>query len=396
MMEQRNERKKNKVKFSFDTLRSWRPNPTVVQVWRLCRPILVIGIAGFVAYSAFSYAFRYVVNRYISPVDIHDPTPITVVVETSDSASRIASKLYNACGEEEDGVIANTAVFKVYVDFVGKANKLKAGTYILSKNMDIPQIVDIICAGNPPKATVNFKVLEGYTISGVLYSLGEAKIAIDEAEFLALCNDRQAYEKYDFIDQLGINLGKDREYLLEGYLFPDTYTVFVDASPDDIITKMLVRFNEIFTDEYIARAEELGMSIDQVVTLASIIQREAALPEDFPKVSAVFHNRLNDGQKLESCASLQYVTKVNKYQYSEQERAIDSPYNTYLHAGLPIGPIGNPGRQAIEAALYPEEDYLGKYYFFCNMDLPENKALVFARDYAQHQKNVKKYEQYWS
>lgn len=375
----------------------WRPHPTVIRMWRFLRPVLVVGISFAVAYFAFSFAFNYALNKYISPVDINDPTPITVVVENSDSASRIAAKLYNACGEDEPGLIANTAIFKVYVDFIGKANKLKSGTYILSRNMDIPQIVDVICAGNPPKETTNFKVLEGYTVSGVLKSLDDAKLPIDQVEFLALCNDKQAYAKYDFINQLEINVGAEkRDYLLEGYLFPDTYTVFVDAQPDDIITKMLIRFNAIFTEEYVARADELGMTIDEVITLASIIQREAALADDFPKVSAVFHNRLNKKQKLESCATLQYVLKGNKLQYNEEERATESPYNTYLHEGLPIGPIGNPGKQAIEAALYPEEEYLEKgYLYFCNMDLPDNRALIFARTYEQHVKNIKKYEKYW-
>lgn len=385
-----------------NTQRNWRdillhPHPTVVKIWRILRPVLIVGISFMIAYFTFSFAFRYVVNKYISPVDVNDPTPITVVVEKSDSASRIATKLYTACGEEEAGLIVNTAVFKVYVDFIGKANKLKSGTYILSRNMDIPQIVDIICAGNPPKETTNYKVLEGYTISGIMKSLQEAKLPINEAEFLALCNDKQAYAKYDFINQIANYVGSEkRDYILEGYLFPDTYTVYVDASPDDIITKMLLRFNAIFTEEYVARTEELGMTIDEVITLASIIQREAALADDFPKVSAVFHNRLRKGQKLESCATLQYVLKGNKLQYNEEERATISPYNTYLHAGLPIGPIGNPGKQAIEAALYPEEEYLEKeYLFFCNMDLPDNKALIFARTYEQHQKNIKKYEKYW-
>ncbi|MDR1620656.1 MAG: endolytic transglycosylase MltG [Clostridiales bacterium] len=387
--------KRQNGKSSYKGVLQWRLHPAVVRVWRICRPVLTLAIGGFVAYCVFAFAINYLVDRFISPVDVNDPTPIEFVVEKSDSASKIATNLYNACGEDEPGIISNTAVFKIYVDFVGKAESLKAGTYVLSKNMDIVQIVDIICAGNPPKESANFKVLEGYTISGVLYSLNEAKLEIDESAFYAACNDIETYKTYSFIDALQDKAGQ-RDYILEGYLFPDTYTVFVDADANDVITKMLVRFNEIFTDEYIARAEQLGMTIDEVIILASIIQREAAMAEDFPKVSAVFHNRLGDNQKLESCATLQYVLKVNKYQYNEEERATDSPYNTYLYSGLPTGPIGNPGKMAIEAALYPDEDFIKKdYRYFCNMDLPDNKALIFATTYEQHQKNVAKYQQYW-
>ncbi len=170
----------------------------------------------------------------------------------------------------------------------------------------------------------------------------------------------------------------------------------MDSTPDEIINKMLIRFNDIFTDEYLARAKELNMSIDEVVTLASIIEREASVAEDFKRVSAVFHNRLKAEQKLESCASLQYVLKENKFVYTEDEKATDSPYNTYLYAGLPAGPISNPGKLAIEAALYPDEEYVKEdYRYFCNMDLPENKSLIFARTYEEHLKNIEKYSKYW-
>lgn len=383
-------------KFRLKNIYDW-PSPEVKKVWRFIRPLLILIISVGVTYFTFRFAFNYVLDKYINPVDINDPTPVEFVIDKNDSASKIASKLYTACGADNEGLISNTAVFKVYIDFVGKSKNLQEGTYILSKNMSIPQIVDILCTASPPKAVVNFTALEGYTISGIIYSLTQAKLEIDEQEFLAQCNNAKAYEKYAFINNV-INSASyaQRENLLEGYLFPDTYEVYTDAKPNEIINKMLVRFNEIFAEEYVLRAEELGMTIDEVVTLASIIQREAALEEDFPKVSAVFHNRLKKNQPLESCATLQFVLKANKYVYSAEERATESPYNTYLHEGLPTGPICNPGKQAIEAALYPNEEYLEKgYLYFCNMDLPDNKALIFARTYEQHKKNTEKYQQYW-
>ncbi len=368
----------------------------VKKIWKYIRPAAVLVISLVITLGIFYKGMDYALNRYIRPVDINDATPISLMVEKSDSASRIASKLFEACGEGKPGLISNTAVFKVYVDFVGKANKLKAGTYILSKNMDIPQIVDIICAGNPARKTEKFTVQEGFTINGVLWALQQAGIQVDQETFLKLCNDKKAFSAYGFLNDVQERSGKQRDYWLEGYLFPDTYEVYIDAAPEEIINKMLIRFNDIFTDEYLARAKELHMSIDDVVTLASIIEREASVAEDFPRVSAVFHNRLNAGQKLESCASLQYVLKVNKYVYSDEERATDSPYNTYLYAGLPAGPISNPGRLAIEAALYPDEEYVKKdYRYFCNMDLPENKSLIFARTYEEHLANVEKYSKYW-
>ncbi len=373
------------------------PSPALKNIWRFLRPVLVLAISLAVTYAVFSFGVNFVLDRYIKPVDSNDATPVAFVVEKSDSASAVATKLYRAFGSDEPGLISNTAVFKVYVDFVGKANKLKAGTYILSRNMDIPEIVDIICAGNPPRQTVRLKVQEGYTISGVLWSMQQAGLTVDEQEFLRLCNDKETFKTYPFLAAIQDSMEKPRDYLLEGYLFPDTYEVFADTTPESVINKMLVRFNEIFTEEYLARAKEMDMSIDDVITLASIIEREASVKEDFYKVSAVFHNRLEKGQRLESCATMQYALKVNKYVYTAEERATDSPYNTYLYGGLPAGPISNPGKLAIEAALYPNEEYIEEgYIFFCNMDLPKNEALVFAKTLEEHEANIAKYSQYWS
>ncbi len=381
--------------------RMWPPEK-VRRVWRKLRPLLVGLISVAIVWMALSAGFNFVMETFILPVDMDDPTPITIVVENSDSASTIANKLYDAGLEGEEGLINNKAVFKVYVDFVGKATQLRAGTYTLSRNMGIEQIVDIICEGNPPRATTIFTALEGYTIEpyttvtdrNMLYAIEAAGIEMDEERFLELCDDREQYEAYDFVDQIPMD---SRDTLLEGYLFPDTYEVYVDSSPESIINRMLLRFNEIFTEEYMLRAQELGMTIDEVVTLASLIEREAATTDDFAKVSAVFHNRLNGEQNLESCASLQYVHKTSKYEYNAEERAVQSPYNTYMNAGLPIGPICNPGQQAIEAALWPNEEFLEEdYRYFCNMDLPENTSLIFAKTYEEHQENVETYRQYWS
>ena len=114
-------------------------------MWRTVRPFVVLAVSVVVVFFVARFTVNYVLSNFINPVDVNDATPIEVVIPSSSSASTIARILYNACGEDEEGLIANTAVFKVYVDFVGKANKMQAGTYILSKNMSIKQIVDIIC-----------------------------------------------------------------------------------------------------------------------------------------------------------------------------------------------------------------------------------------------------------
>ena len=138
------------------------------------------------------------------------------------------------------------------------------------------------------------------------------------------------------------------------------------------------------------------MSTDEVVILASIIEKEAGKTEDFAKVSAVFHNRLNKNMKLQSCATHQYFMTEKKFTYNAEELKIASPYNTYQNEGLPIGPICNPGKAAIEAALWPNEQFLAEgYLYFCAGD-PAEGTTVFAKTYEEHQANVAKYSPLWN
>lgn len=366
------------------------------QIWRTVRPAVVLLVSAVAVFFVARFTVNYVLSNFINPVDINDATPIEVVIPKSSSASTIARILYNARGEDEEGLIPNTAVFKVYVDFVGKANKMQAGTYILSRNMTLKQIVDIICEGNPPKSTVKFTIPEGYTIADIARVLIEKGLIESEKELFDVCVSGASFETFAFISNIAEN-GGNRRFVLEGYLFPDTYEAFVDSSVDSIIIRMLNRFNEIYSDEYAARAGELGMTMDQVITLASLIEREAQVDSDFAKVSAVFHNRLKSDMPLQSCASLSYVLNVKKYTFTESELATESPYNTYLNRGLPVGPISNPGKAAIEAALYPNEEFLSEQYlYFCNGNLKESAELVFAKTYEEHQANVMQYQQFWN
>ncbi len=367
------------------------------RLWLAVRPAIVLGISLVIVFFIARFTVNYVLSNYINPVDVNDATPIEVTIPASSSASSIARILYGACGYDQEGLISSTAAFKVYVDFVGKANSLKAGTYVFSKNMSIKQIVEELCEGNAPKATVTFTVPEGYTIVGIGKVLMEKGLISSEADLLSAAKSGSAFTNFAFINDVAATSNvSSRAYVLEGYLFPDTYEVYADASVETIIIKMLNRFNVVFTDEYLTRAQQLGMTMDQVVTLASLIEREAQAPDDFAKVSAVFHNRLSQDMPLQSCASLSYVLGVTKYVFNETERATDSLYNTYKYKGLPVGPVCNPGKAAIEAALYPNEEYLaGGYLYFCNQNPAETSELVFAKTYEEHQANVEKYQQYW-
>ncbi len=369
----------------------------LLKAWRSIRPAVVLLISVAIVFMGMRFAVQYVASNYLEPVDKNDATPYAVTIPSSSSASSIARILYGACGYDKEGLITNTAVFKVYVDFVGKANNLKAGDYILSKNMTVKQIVDTLCEGNAPKTTVKLTIPEGFGVREIAAVLIQNGLISSESELYEVARSGETFRNFAFIsDVLTSPNAASRSFLLEGYLFPDTYEVYADASVETIVIKLLNRFNEIFTDEYIKRAEELNMTPDQVITLASLIEREAAADTDFAKVSAVFHNRMKQDMALQSCASLSYVLGVNKYTFTESERTTDSLYNTYYYKGLPIGPVCNPGKAAIEAALYPNESFLADgYLYFCNQNPAVTKELVFAKTYEEHQENVRTYQEYW-
>ena len=367
------------------------------KLWLGIRPTVVMLVSLVIVFLLARTTVNYVLAKYVEPVDKNDATPIEVTIPASSSASSIARILYGACGYDKDGLISSTAAFKVYVDFVGKANSLKAGTYVLSKNMSIKQIVEELCEGNPAKATVKFTIPEGYTIQNIAKALQEKGLIQNEDQLYVAARTGESFANFAFVAEAGATPNAtSRSYVLEGYLFPDTYEVYADASVETILIKMLNRFNEVYSDEYVARAEQLGMTMDQVVTLASLIEREAAAPGDFSKVSAVFHNRLKQDMPLQSCASLSYALGVTKYVFNATEQATESLYNTYKFNGLPVGPVCNPGKAAIEAALYPNEQFVNDgYLFFCNQNPKETSELVFAKTYEEHQQNVEKYQQYW-
>ncbi|NCB31029.1 MAG: endolytic transglycosylase MltG, partial [Clostridia bacterium] len=300
------------------------------KAWKGLRPFIIGALSVGICVAVLWGGLRVLLREYVYPVNEEDATPITVIIEKGSGASTIAKVLYEACGEGEQGLIRSKAAFKIYVDFTGKASTLQAGTYILSKNMDIAQIVDVICMGNPPRQTAKFTIPEGMEIADIAEKLVKEGILSDTSKFLELCKTGEEFKEYGFVT--AILSGGDaaqRDYVLEGYLFPDTYQIYTDSSEKTIITKMLLRFNDVFTDEYLARAQELGMSVDEVVTLASMIEKEAKTA-DFSKVSAVFHNRLEKDMRLESDAPLKYIFKTKGVlDFTSEQMQSDSPYNTY-------------------------------------------------------------------
>lgn len=366
------------------------------KVWSVVRVPIIIGVTVFVVYTLLSKGWNKLNQKYLMPVDENDATPIIVTIEPGSGASEIAKVLYEACGEGEVGLITNKAVFKVYVDFIGKSSRLQAGTYVLSKNMKIPDIVDTLCRGVPPREVVKIQIAEGMTVENIAAKLTADGIISSPDRFLELCKTGEAFEKdHVFIKDIPDDETGERQYKLEGFLFPATYEIFVDANEETIIDKMLSRFGQIWGPIYTARAKTIGLSMYEVVTLASTIEKEARHKDDFGKVSAVFNNRMAIDMMLESDATIEYVLKTGSLHLSAEQLATPSGYNTHINHGLPIGPVSNPGDAALNAALFPNEQFKQDgYLYFCLTD-PAIGALVYAKTPEEHAANVAKYSPLW-
>lgn len=229
--------------------------------------------------------------------------------------------------------------------------------------------------------TIKITFPEGWTIDKMAERLEKNGICNKRA---FLDNLDKAMFDYDFVKD--VKGKKDRYHNLEGYLFPDTYEFFVGDNPSNVIRTMLKRFNQEWTPKYDARAKELGLTVDEVITLASIIQKEAGSNAQMGKISSVFHNRLKDPANypsLQSDATAHYVTNCVRYGVdASQYDTYLLRYNTYNVTGFPVGAICNPGSKAIEAALYPEST---DYFYFCHNE--ETKEVFFAKTLMEHNQN---------
>ncbi len=243
---------------------------------------------------------------------------------------------------KENEIIRFPLVFRLMSRIKGYDTKIRTGQIEVQAGMSYTEILNELINAQPE--TVKVVIPEGYEIGEIAEKLS---VLVPKEEFYeALKLD---YD-YKFLKDL-----PEREMRLEGYLFPATYAFPLDYTAEEIVNTMLKAFDEAFLDEYYDRANELGMTVDQIVTLASIIERESNSGEDRAKVAGVFYNRLEQNMRLQSCATVQYILKERKTVLSTADTKIDSPYNTYMNSGLPIGPIASPGEECIKAALYPED-----------------------------------------
>lgn len=275
---------------------------------------------------------------------------------------------------QEADVIRSDLIFSAYVQLSG-SDPLQAGEYLFENPVSLIQAVRILRAGRIHHYRVT--IPEGLTLDEI----------IDRFVQEGLGQQHELEPLRGRTDLLG---GLDPEAKdLEGYLFPDTYHFTRADREPALISTLVARFKEVWTPQRQKRTDELGLTIREVITLASLIEKETALPAERPLVSAVFHNRLRRNIKLACDPTVIYaIRKTGVYDgvLHKSDLDLDSPYNTYLHPGLPPGPIANPGTASIDAALYPAPV---KHLYFVSKN---DGSHVFSTSYRAHQRAVRRYQ----
>ena len=358
-------------------------------LWKVLRPLMIGVTVAVIVIGLCVSLWNKLYDEYAGPMDAEDGSEVFFTIESGQSLTRVAGNL------EAAGLIRSKSVFKYYCDFAGMGQKLQIGQYSLRRSMSMTEIANQLTTGDGNPLVRNITLIPGETVEEFARKLVKGGVLESENTFLAKCKTGTDFRDYYYIDDIltGGNAGQ-RKYVLEGYLAPDTYEVYVTANEDDILRKLLSQTEAVFPPESQDRAQELGLTMDQVLTLASMIEKEAGAG-DFAKVSAVFHNRLKIGMKLQSDVTIHYVTGVRKMALQDGDLALNSPYNTYAVTGLPVGPICNPSSAAIQAALYPDETYVAENYLYFCAKKPESGELYFSRSLAEHEQAVAIYAPLW-
>ena len=308
--------------------------------------------------KGFESGYAYAETSLVARPD----TEVQFVVKLGDTPEDVYNRL------EKEGIIGNALLFRLENIIKSADTDYKPGEYVLSSNMKTDTINSIL-RSDPENTEITIRLLEGYSINNIATYL-EANEIIPAETFIWASYNR-AY-KHRFLEGKTISL-----HWLEGYLFPDTYRIRSDLSPsqtaDSIINKMLDRFVDIYFSTYEQRVSESNLKMDEVITIASIIEKDFPREEERPMGAEVIYNRLSKQMNLNMPSTLLYALneKVRLDRLTEEDRNVDSPYNTYNKPGLPPGPICNPGEKCIKAALDPGDGNL-LYCILINEDTYEH------------------------
>jgi len=360
-----------KVKFDFDGAYKDVPENRPLRFRREKRT----GCIGGFMYAAFVICVSIILASlmWMATVDVmgfgQENEQVNITVQPDFTIDDITEMLY------DNGLIKYKFLFNFYAGFSNAEEKIKAGAYVLNKNYDYRAIVQGMTARAGVRVETRVVIPEGFSLSQIFTLLEDYGVCPAADLWEAATN----YDfKYSFLDKETLG----NKVRLEGFLFPDTYNFYLDSSPVLAINKFLYEFDRRFTETYTDRAEDMGLSIQEIIIVASMIEREAGSDEERPRIAAVIYNRLasKDFPHLQIDATIVYAQAGTGIPFSID---YDHPYNTYICEGLPPGPIANPGMNSIRAALYP--DTTNEYYYALNTEGTHN----FFRTRAQHEAFVK-------
>lgn len=324
-----------------------------------------------------------------------DEEMVNVIIAKGDDADDIAKKL------EAKGVVDSAMFFSMFLTLTGKDDEIEPGVYSVATNKDYLGVVNYMRNIDNRQITIQLQFAEGMNVIDIADKLYDAGVTADKEKFLQLCNSSEFDEDYEFIAD--IEADEDRLYKLEGYLFPDTYDFYVDEDPALTISRFLDNFNKrICEDKYelAGYSEKMtikdyatrnDMSIDDIVTIASIVQGEAANIDDMYNVSSVIHNRLERGASMDIYTLGMDSTHFYPYHTYEDvpediRETFTSAYETYNNEGLPPGAIGSAGLDAITAAVTPNST---NYFYFCHGTNDDGTVTsYYAETMNQHQANL--------
>lgn len=305
------------------------------------------------------------VYNFISTPVSNAIEPVTITIKKGMSTHDIGNILY------EKGIVKNAFIFRAMAKIQGLDSNLQAGNYVFTRRMSSQEIVKMLSQGQT--AYNEITIPEGYTVKQIAKLIEDKKLGNKE-KFIQLAKH---YEIYNYMKGNG-----QVEIMAEGFVFPATYRLAADVTEQELLEMMVKQFDKVFDDKMRQQAANKGLSIRQVVILASLVEKEAQLDSDRPIIAGVFFNRLKNDMPLQSCATIQYILGYPKPELTVSDTQIESPYNTYINRGLPPGPIANPGIDAIKAVLYPAEtDFL---YFVAD----KNGAHHFSRTYEEHLEKI--------
>ncbi|MCI1943820.1 endolytic transglycosylase MltG [Clostridium luticellarii] len=311
-------------------------------IFLLCSLALIVLICGILYYRMQNIRYPFKFNEKEVSFDVKQREKLEQVIDNLNS-----SKL-----------IKNPSMLKWYIGRHFENSTLKPGRYSFSKDISLNDFVFYLKSGIKDNRPVKVIIPEGYDIEQV-GSLLEKKGVISSSDFIKSCRE---YKLPDFVKK-----DPKRRYALEGYLFPDTYSLLKGSSGSHIIQVMLTRFSQVMDEIQKDTGKQIkSQNVDKIITMASIVEKEVEKPEERGKAASVFYNRLNRNMKLQSCATVLYALGVHKDKVYYKDLEVNSPYNTYKVDGLPEGPISNPGKECIIAAVNPDKtDYI---YFVSKND----------------------------